>query len=690
MTGMYLNRIWGFLTLSLITVFVLTGCFDGSAKPEELNQDLLALRLTEIHYNPLGLDDYSSDSLEFIEIKNTGSTSLDLGKLEFSDGIKYSFPPGSQIASNSFYVIASSKNAFKKRYGFEPDDVYSGQLKNSGETIELTDAASMEVIFSQTYYDSGSWPGSADGKGYSLVSVNPNPGRNETASNLWRPSTNLHGSPGADDLLKAADSLLFDLRITEINYHPAHPDTAIEDSLEFIELKNAGDNILNLGSVGIDDAIEYKFAEGATLAPGGFIVLASSAQWFKQAYGFEPFGTYKGQLKNSGETIKVIDHKAAIELISISYSDKSPWPKDPDGTGRTLVPLHANPSREEQNSPAAWRASFTVNGSPGKDDPEAVLINEVLTHTDPPQVDAIELYNPNNSDIDLGGWYLSDDIKNPIKYRIADGTIIKAEGYKVFTETDFNADSTPASFGLSENGEDVVLSADTTGCFGYCFSFSFGALERGTSFGRHIVPSTGNDVFVPLARVTLGAANSEPLVGPLVISEIMCQSSGGTADFLEITNISNQEAPLYDPKYPDNTWRIQIDTMFFYFPSDKSVKAGESIVITCGTTSIDAFKSTYAVSAEVQVFSFTTSLPDTAAKVELEKPLEPNEDSTGTPISQKIKYMEYDKISYKNQAPWPVGATSDQSTSLTRSNTTKFGNDPANWELKKATPGTVQ
>ena len=40
------------------------------------------------------------------------------------------------------------------------------------------------------------------------------------------------------------------------------------------------------------------------------------------------------------------------------------------------------------------------------------MINEVLTHTDLPLVDAIELHNPTGAQIDVSGWYLSDDSDN--------------------------------------------------------------------------------------------------------------------------------------------------------------------------------------------------------------------------------------------------------------------------------------
>ena len=37
------------------------------------------------------------------------------------------------------------------------------------------------------------------------------------------------------------------------------------------------------------------------------------------------------------------------------------------------------------------------------------MINEILSHTDLPQTDVIELYNTSSEPADIGGWYLTDD-----------------------------------------------------------------------------------------------------------------------------------------------------------------------------------------------------------------------------------------------------------------------------------------
>ena len=60
--------------------------------------------------------------------------------------------------------------------------------------------------------------------------------------------------------------------------------------------------------------------------------------------------------------------------------------------------------------------------------PNLVVINEVLAHSHDLAPDWIELFNSSSKDIDLGGWHLSDDPDVPLKYRMADGTILPANG----------------------------------------------------------------------------------------------------------------------------------------------------------------------------------------------------------------------------------------------------------------------
>src|SRR6185436_11984822 len=145
---------------------------------------------------------------------------------------------------------------------------------------------------------------------------------------------------------------------------------------------------------------------------------------------------------------------------------------------------------------------------PGSDDPEptvpSVLINEILTHTEPPELDWIELFNPNAFDVDLGGWFLSDDGGVPTKFRIPPGTIIPAGGYRVFTEAEFNArPGLPDSFALDSAGDAIYLvSGDAnTNLTGYSHGLSLGTAANGVSFGRYVT-STGEEQFPAQLTIT--------------------------------------------------------------------------------------------------------------------------------------------------------------------------------------------
>ena len=156
------------------------------------------------------------------------------------------------------------------------------------------------------------------------------------------------------------------VKITEINYHPLDNDSVSDNEYEFIELKNIGTFPVILSGSSFVKGIDYTFPAGTILEPEKFIVLASNPQEFNQRYGFLPFDKYSGQLDNIGEKISLVD-AADDTIVSVIYSDKLPWPESADGMGFSLVPRDVNPTGD-MNDPDNWRASYEINGSPGKDD----------------------------------------------------------------------------------------------------------------------------------------------------------------------------------------------------------------------------------------------------------------------------------------------------------------------------------
>jgi len=180
-----------------------------------------------------------------------------------------------------------------------------------------------------------------------------------------------------------AAGILDNLRITELMYNPADADISTgelnvdNDEFEFIELKNIGDETLDLTNVSFTEGISFDFANSdiTTLAPGAFVLVVKNKAAFESRYGAgvsnKIAGEYSGKLANEGEKISLADlwHGTIVEF---EYSDGNGWPQSADGEGNSLVPLASAILGEPDgslNDGGNWRASTNIGGSPGRDDP---------------------------------------------------------------------------------------------------------------------------------------------------------------------------------------------------------------------------------------------------------------------------------------------------------------------------------
>ena len=479
-----------------------------------------------------------------------------------------------------------------------------------------------------------------------------------------------------------------ELLVTEIMYHPPDDGEIDGDEFEFIELKNVANTNLDLSGVHFSNGIEFTFPNGTMIGAGEFVVLVRNPEAFAMKYPGKTFGgVYTGKLSNSGETLSLV-HAAGAPIFSLSFSDAAPWATTPDGNGFSLVPQNPNLNPDPANS-ANWRASSQTGGSPGADDPTPliapILITEILTHTDLPQVDSVELFNPTGSAVDIGNWYLTDQRTQPFKYRILGGTMIPAGGYVGLNESDFNpSPGGSESFTFSSHGEEVYLySADAAGNLtGYSCGFSFGAAENGVSFGRYET-SQGDARYPAQITNTLGNSNSGPRVGPVVINEIRYRPLAGDGEFIELKNISGDSVKMFDPLFPANTWRL--NGVGFTFPTNVLFPSGGLLVLTSIAPS--EFRLRHNVPANVPIFGpYPGVLQDNGELLRLERPDKPDTNANNTVF---VPYITVDEVRYGDQPPWPSYA-GNTGASLERINATAYGNDPINWNsrLHTASPGS--
>ena len=216
-----------------------------------------------------------------------------------------------------------------------------------------------------------------------------------------------------------------------------------------------------------------------------------------------------------------------------------------------------------------------------------MVVNEVKTHTDPTQFDAIELFNPTNAAVDISGWYLSDSGDNPLKYQIPANTILGPGQYLVFDETDFNpTPATPLAHHFALNGsagDEVYLSRVLSpGVPALEDMISFDATFNGQTLAR-FPNATGR--LLPSLTPSLGAADANPQVGPLVISEFNYNPALPSAAALAIVpTMTRQQLEFVEIKNPTlqtitlTNWRLRGQLDFDFAPGT-TMLPGETLVV---------------------------------------------------------------------------------------------------------------
>lgn len=526
---------------------------------------------------------------------------------------------------------------------------------------------------------------------------------NATAAEIGKPLTNSFWSGPVSATFYTA---VPPLRITEIMYHPKDAPTGNTndaDNFEYLEVKNIGATPLNVNRFRIRGGIDFDF-QNDLLAAGEQAVIVKNLASFRERYGNGPrvLGVYTNDsLSNSGERLSL---EGGLREPILDFSFRDGWYPATDGHGYSLQIIDDSAATDTWGLKSSWRASGADNGTPSAADPgpvavATIYVNEALTHTDPLPADAIELYNPTASAVNIGGWFLSDSFSSPKKYRIPDGTSISANGYIVFYQS--NSFGTGVNgFGLSSQGDEVyVFSADAAGNLtGWAHGYSFGAQAGGVTYGRHIT-STGEDRFVAQATPTLGSANSGPKVGPIVISEIFyhppeLRGPHGVVDndrdeYIELHNTGSTAVPLHDSQNPQNPWRLR-NAVDFAFPADASIPAGSYVLVVGFDPNnaglLETFRQLNGVPAGTTIYGpWDSQLDNSQDNIELVRPGAPV--PPGSSDAGLVPYILVDKVEYQDTAPWPTGLPDGLGAALGRVDLNAFGDDPANWRTAPKTPG---
>ena len=314
---------------------------------------------------------------------------------------------------------------------------------------------------------------------------------------------------------------LASLRINEVESNMG-PD-------DWVELYNGSNAPIDIGEYVFRDdndvRVPYVFPTGTTIPANGFLVIAEAQ------FGFGLGSSDAARLFAPGGT-QLIDSYAWTAHAATTYG------RCPDGTG-------------------AFTVSTIITRGTANDCGPRIFVNEVESQSGVPG-DWVELYNPNNAAVNIGGWVFRDN--SATGYVIPDGTMIAANGYFVIEEA-------VLTFGIGAPDEARLFRADGTTLVD---SYSWSA-HASTTYGR--CPD-GTGSFATTAMATKGAANICPAAAAdLYINEV--ESNLGTpGDWVELYNDGNTSIDLGGYVFRDN-----VDTRGYTIPAGMIIPSKAFLVI---------------------------------------------------------------------------------------------------------------
>ncbi len=336
--------------------------------------------ITEINFHPADpLPDedakgYTSDSFEFIELQNPGTSSLPLaGARLVLDGTTtlHTFPAGTSLAPGARWVVAANSAAFAFRH---PETVanstgFAAPLPNSSAEITLVGSGG-ELLFRAAYDDR--WQPSADGLGATLTASALFSASSGSAADTtsWTASLHFDGSPGA-----AEPAAPPNVRVTELMYNGQLPNGTASDLADWIELTNTGTSSVSLAGWTLADrsglnrspVILCTISAGVSLAAGESAVLMRDATTFAGNYQGVPrvIGTLADRFKNSSGTLLLRTSGGAV-VQEFTYSDA--WFSSTDGAGYSLVAADTTQPLPWWSLKQGWRRGSVLQGTPGRMD----------------------------------------------------------------------------------------------------------------------------------------------------------------------------------------------------------------------------------------------------------------------------------------------------------------------------------
>jgi hypothetical protein len=184
------------------------------------------LIINEVMYGPIqkfglgaNLTSFPNPNMEFVELRNTTGTALNVGGWRVTGGIEYTFAAGLTVPAYGFIVLTNlAPSDFRLLYPTLPAAAVvvgpvTGFLNNTGEKLRIerptgpavNGVTPYTVVDRLNYDNKGAWPTAPDETAGSLIRRNPLVYGNDVTN--WQASSQATGSPGVVNLPSVAPTV---------------------------------------------------------------------------------------------------------------------------------------------------------------------------------------------------------------------------------------------------------------------------------------------------------------------------------------------------------------------------------------------------------------------------------------------------------------------------------------------------
>ena len=471
-----------------VALMVILAVFLINLREGGLNAPADAVTFSEIMISNKGsVPDNLGGYPDYIELHNGSSERADISGYGLSDslleGAKYVFPAGTVLEPDAYVVVWCSGEA--------EDGMHAPFKLSAGEEAVLFDASGRPLDTAVlNSVDSGMV---LRRQGEVWTQAKPCPGYPKTEEGM---------AEYEKSLKETEDIGLY------INEFMASNATTVCDSFgsysDWIELYNSTDTDMDISGFGISDNLsqpmKYRFPDGTTIAAKGYLVVfCSGNEGMQNGELHAPFG-----LRSYGEDV-VIANKAGRIIDSYSFKNQETdvsMARIPDGTGE--FQSNSQPSPGYPNTGAGYSAFDAANRLPLG----GVYISEFGGSTGSVASDWVEIYNSTGSAVNLGGYGISNNPKNPAKWVFPDISIEPGEYlllYATGSADKAQKKNLKLNFCISSTGE-ALFFFDPNGKL--IDKLSAGRMKSGQSYGRD-----GSDNRYYYADPTPGAPNGKGYEG---------------------------------------------------------------------------------------------------------------------------------------------------------------------------------